>query len=369
MPRRAKPWYREAEQTWCVWHGGKQVPLAKGPKTDTELAAWAAYHALTVRAGTATPQPLTVFEAATTFLDHSQAVHTPGTYAVYKGQLQPVTDQFGRARIADLKATQLERWIAGRKVKGDAKGRAVSDDTRRNYIEALRTAIRHCRRAGLYDGPDPTEGVKLPKPSRRERTLTPQERTKLLDVASPALRDHLLVVGLTGCRPHVAEILTAADIRWDEGTAHCQSKGKRYTLHLPAIVLGRLRELASLRATGPLLLSPRGLPWNRNNRADAYRRACKAAGIEGVVPYSLRHSYATDALEQGIPVATVATLLNHSDLAMLAKHYAHLAERRTTLKVAAEDAASAAASAPTAGGRAARSSDKPPARRRSNRAG
>jgi integrase len=47
-------------------------------------------------------------------------------------------------------------------------------------------------------------------------------------------------------------------------------------------------------------------------------------------PY--RHTFATDALANGVPDAQVAALLGHSGTAMLHKHYAHLGARAKALR-------------------------------------
>ena len=57
---------------------------------------------------------------------------------------------------------------------------------------------------------------------------------------------------------------------------------------------------------------------------------------ESVSPYGYRHSFATDALANGVPDAHVAELLGHSGTAMLHKHYAHLGAKARVLREALE---------------------------------
>jgi integrase len=40
--------------------------------------------------------------------------------------------------------------------------------------------------------------------------------------------------------------------------------------------------------------------------------------------YGFRHSFATDALSNGVPEAHVAALLGHSSTTMLHRHYSHV---------------------------------------------
>ena len=65
----------------------------------------------------------------------------------------------------------------------------------------------------------------------------------------------------------------------------------------------------------------------------------------GVCAYVYRHGFCTDALEKGIPIATVAELMGHANTAMISKVYSKLSERRRHL---AEMAAKAAGGEPPA---------------------
>jgi integrase len=278
------------------------------------------------------PKDLTLFEAAELYLDWSLDTHSPGTHATTKGALQPAVDDLGNQKLSKLTAPRIERWLAGR---------AVAPDTKRNYVKAIRAAIKYCKRSKLYSGEDATQGVALPKAGRRERTLAPAERLAIWESATPALRDLVLVLSATGARPHVVEAIEARDVDWNAGTVTLHSKLKPHTVHLPDHVLRRLKELAAERPKGKLLLGENGRPWIRGTRAAAVRAACEKAGVAGVVPYTMRHSFITDALASNLSPAIVAELVNHKDLNMIARHYSKLAQRRDVLKQAAEDAARA----------------------------
>lgn len=96
------------------------------------------------------------------------------------------------------------------------------------------------------------------------------------------------------------------------------------------------RELIARHPEGPLFLNSRGKPWTCNAVRIRFRNLRKRhPELKGIVAYSYRSSFATDALESGVPDATVAALLGHTNTATLHKHYARLSGRLDHLKDAA----------------------------------
>jgi integrase len=341
MGRTPKPWYRAARDAWYVELGGVQHTLARGRASKAE--ALKAFHRLMALEGRAEVNPrLTLAEAADLYLDHSQAVHKASTYAANRHRLQAVCDQFGACPVADLKPSRIERWLAGL---------SCSTATKRAFVVATRAALRWCRTEGHTDA-DPLAKLKPPPVTRRTRTLTEEERGKLWAAACPAFRDVLLALTESGARPHVLYELEARHCDWPTGIATLpESKGRPYVVILTARLSARLRELAERHPAGPLLRNTRGQPWTRNAVRIQFRRLAGTTGVVGVTAYAYRHSFATDALERGVNPAAVSALLNHSDLGMLSRFYGHLAERRDTLRAAAECAAAPGSAGPASDGR------------------
>jgi integrase len=54
------------------------------------------------------------------------------------------------------------------------------------------------------------------------------------------------------------------------------------------------------------------------------RRACQQAGIRQITWHTLRHTFASQLVTEGVPINVVQTLLGHSTVVMTMK-YAHLA--------------------------------------------
>lgn len=64
-----------------------------------------------------------------------------------------------------------------------------------------------------------------------------------------------------------------------------------------------------------------------NNFRDRWVRVLRAASIPYRRPHIIRHSFASHAIEQGMPLTAVAYLLGHADTRMVAQTYGHLVNR------------------------------------------
>src|SRR5262249_55272274 len=84
--------------------------------------------------------------------------------------------------------------------------------------------------------------------------------------------------------------------------------------------------------SGPLLRNRCGRPWTGWAIVKAMQATRERAGLTGKVAYGLRHTFATDALANGVPDAQVAELLGHQGTAMLHKHSSHLTARARALR-------------------------------------
>ncbi len=62
-------------------------------------------------------------------------------------------------------------------------------------------------------------------------------------------------------------------------------------------------------------------------------------GMRPFVCYNFRHTYATDALANGVPAAQVAELLGHASIRMVETHYGHLGQKVGHMRDAARRAA------------------------------
>jgi integrase len=196
---------------------------------------------------------------------------------------------------------------------------------------------------------NPLRGLKKPPANRRERILTPEEWEELFAaVVDQEFKDFLTAMRETGCRPGEVRRVTAADVDLKAGIWVLEHHKTRKKTGLPRVVyltptmIELCKRLCERWPTGPIFRGPKRKghrPFSRNAIRCRFRRLrAKLPSLVGVISYTLRHTWITDALERKVPVATVAELAGHKDLKMIQQHYAHLSEKRKHLQDAARQA-------------------------------
>ena len=183
----------------------------------------------------------------------------------------------------------------------------------------------------------------MAKPTARVTTadMTPVIATELMNAATDeAFRDFLTVAWSTGARPSELMRLEARHLDLVAGVAMMDGKTTGETqrpriIHLgPAVDL--LAALAKKHPNGPLLLNSKGRPWTRHTLAHRFARIRRRLGLGSeATAKGFRHGFATDGLEHGVPIATMAELLGHTSTKMIERHYSKLRKRTEHLRGAA----------------------------------
>ncbi len=190
------------------------------------------------------------------------------------------------------------------------------------------------RQAEIYgyrpEGSNPCKGIKRYRREGRERFLSAEEMRSLAAVLDRFEADRpqqvaiIRLLLLTGCR--ASEVRT---LKWRyrrEGKLFLRDSktGPRtVTLNTQARRILERR----LRGASPFVFpSPRDPALPRSRNLPFWYRARREAGIEDVRLHDLRHTHASHAVMNGVPVPVVARLLGHSDVRTTLR-YAHLGDR------------------------------------------
>jgi integrase len=337
MGRPRKPHFRESDGWWVSMFRGERIKLAKGRGNQAE--ALKRYHELmAVEAVAVPPESPDATSAAIceAFLGWSAKHNTPATYEFYRIFLQDFCTHWFAVRIVDLKPYHVTRWLDGHATWGAT--------TRRGAIGALKRALNWATSEGLIRD-NPLKAVKKPRAQHRERILTADEEAAIDAATSGPFKLFLLALRQSGARPGEVARVTAAHVSLDAGTwtlpEHKTSEktGKPRVIYLTPQLLALTEELVEAHPAGPLFRNNRGTPWTRNAIRCRMRRLRKRLNLKpGVVAYTYRHTYTTEGLTNGVPIATMAELLGHVDTKMISEHYGHLRQKTDHLRQAAAQA-------------------------------
>lgn len=176
----------------------------------------------------------------------------------------------------------------------------------------------------------PTADVPLPKkPRRLPDVLTIDQAAHLLDqpfpTTSAGARDRAILEVLYGCGLRASELcaLDVSSLLPEEGLVRVWGKGgKERVVPLLGTAAGAVSSyLASGRpsldrsgACAALFLNVRGTRISRQSVHAICERYGRLAGIEGLHPHTLRHSFATHLVEGGADLRVVQELLGHSSI-------------------------------------------------------
>jgi integrase len=174
-----------------------------------------------------------------------------------------------------------------------------------------------------------------------ERFLTPEEREQLEAVLQacentpPAQSGHMnqdaawavRLLALTGMRRDEVLDLTWPQIDWRQGMLRLpDSKTGKRDVVVSDEVLTLLREIADAKHTpkhGRVVCSRTGQKLKSLNVT--WRRVRQLAGLGDVRLHDLRHSVASDAIMNGVPLEVVGKMLGHRNY-HTTQRYAHIAD-------------------------------------------
>ncbi len=321
-----KPWYRKSKKAWYLQVArGEQMCLGK-TKADADRR----YREWLIDNAGSLPQPmqrhLTIAELAQEFLNHSQKHTKPNTYIYYCFFVVPFVERFGSAVAETFLPRTFNKWL---------DEHTGWNGSRRGAIISIKRMFNFAVDEGLLVA-NPLKKIKKPPVGHRERILEPEEKKEIrAAIRDEAFREFVLAMQETGARPMEVATVMAADVDLECGLWTLQNHktasqtGKPRVIYLSPAVLELTKKLMLKNPEGPLFRSPRGnRPFTHKGIRSRFRRLRKKLPhLKGVVAYTYRHSFATDALALGVPVATVAELLSHKDLKMVQEHYGHLSQK------------------------------------------
>ena len=296
----------------------------------------------------------------------------PSTFKTSQGFLKNhIKPQIGGIPLADLTSLDLQRFYkhlldGGRvdRIEAKKKPKGLAPKTVRNIHQMIGSAYNLAIEQRLVTK-NPTQGCALPTVEHKEmKTLTADQLSAFfreardsgvyelyyLDLATGLRRGELLGLKWTDvdgmlrkCWRRIGELLGLkwTDVDLDRGILKIQraisrqngkvveaplkTKNAYRTLPLSADAIDVLMQ--QRRKTGNsewVFPSPTGGPMSPDSVLHMLQRVLKRAGLPRIRFHDLRHTFATMALQNGVDVKTVSSMLGHYSAGFTLDTYAHV---------------------------------------------
>jgi len=250
-----------------------------------------------------------------------------GDFNLYKNWIK---SRLAGKSLDDISPLDLER------LKKDMRQEGKSEATVRHALCLVRQAFNKAVLWGLWKGENPCKGVSFPNPNNaRQRFLTPEEAEKLLDalkLRSPKVAQIAALSLYGGLR--LQEVLNISWSNVDLANGIIYAQDTKNNSSRPIFIMDPIRKvLEELPQGSPdqlLFVTTQGRPvqWLSKTFRAVVDNLKLNEGIEDarerVCFHTLRHTFASWAVMNGIPLYQVGKAIGHKSIVMT-QRYAHLA--------------------------------------------
>lgn len=222
---------------------------------------------------------------------------------------------------------EIDGWKRGR-------GAALSARSHNIELETLSLLFRYaCKRGILMDNPaenftrrKQTQAL-IEAPSREQFIALVRELRSTPRAVASGSADMVEFLAYSGMRVGEAREVLLEDVNFDLGTVIVTGgeRGPKNHKHRSLPLFPNLRNLISKIAESRGLSDSSARLFNIESPRGAMEHACRRAGLPDFTVHSMRHFFASNAIERGINFKVIADWLGHSDGGILvAKTYGHL---------------------------------------------
>jgi integrase len=292
--------------------------------------------------------PLTVSDAIEAYIEFLKNNRKSGDEARYAADAF-ILPELGAIEITALTTDQIRDWHvnvsktparirtkAGRPQRfknalNDPEGPRRRKSTANRILTVLKGALNRMWRDGkvasdaAWRRVEPFEGTD----SARVRYLQMAEASRFINACDPDFRRLVRGALETGARYSELCGLTVSDFNADSGTVAVRQSKANKARHIILTLEGAeyFKTITAGRAGSEFLfLKDDGEMWRPDHQADPMEASNERAKIDPAINFHvLRHTWASHAVMNGVPLMVVAKNLGHSDTRMVEKHYGHLA--------------------------------------------
>jgi integrase len=291
---------------------------------------------------------ITVRRAMADYIDHLAGLGKD-TRNLESSAVVHILPELGDVEVASLTSTQLRRWLSAlaatparrRPKQGQPRFKAApvgEEETRRRRASANRV-LTHLKAAlnFAFDekrvASNDAWGRRVKKfrgvDAARARYLTVAEASRLINGCEPNFRLLVRAALETGMRYSELARLEVSDFNPDAGTVTVRRSKTGRARHVVVTAEGAAffrQHCAGRLGSALMFVRPDGAPWQRSNAEQPIAEACRRASISPPITFhGLRHTWASLAVMNGVPLMVVARNLGHRDTTMVERHYGHLA--------------------------------------------
>ena len=314
------------------WQHGGTAGRNPGPfrtKTDATAGSMNTSRRALRRGG---PPPTITFDAfCDLYADRWGADVTDRTRHTIAEWVAPARQKFGRWTLAELEGAtdEISRW----------RSTLPTEHARYKTTRALRQVLAAAVRWGyLARNPAKDMGANPVPRSDEVRPFTPAELAAIVAELEDSPRDVAIVIfaAQTGLRTNEWVALQGRDVdrrartvavarRFAHGQPTPYPKTARRAVPLTPAALAALERIPTPIGAAVLFPGRFGEPLNLNNWSNRiWYPALRAGGVDTRGPYTLRHTFATNALRAGVSIFELSRLMGAS-VATIEAHYGHLA--------------------------------------------
>jgi integrase len=281
---------------------------------------------------------LTVRAAAAFYIER-QAAKGRDTKATEARIANHITLPLGEVEVTKLTTERIYAWLAEMAPVDPDPERRRRRQATANRVLAILKAILNLAFVSGRVGSNAAWAGKRVEPfagagAARLRYLTIDESQRLLNAADEHLRPLVRAALETGCRYGELTRLEVRDFNPDAGTLvirHSKSGKSRHVIltgdgedFFRQVCLGRPGD-------APMFTRDGTLPWRPCDQSKPMSDAVERARLVPKATFhSLRHTWASLSIMNGVPLIVVARNLGHADTKMVERHYGHLADSFVT---------------------------------------
>ncbi|MFI7124370.1 site-specific tyrosine recombinase XerD [Nonomuraea sp. NPDC050153] len=253
------------------------------------------------------------------------------TLASYRRDLRRYVDHLqarGRLGLDEVGEADVLAFLAALR-EGDGEHPALVASSAARAVSAVRGLHRFALREGVT-AHDPAHEVRPPRQLRRlPKAIAVDEVERLIAASGPdgaplTLRNRALLEVLYGTGARISEAVGLAVDDLEDDQVRLRGKGGR-TRVVPLgryarsaldayLIRARPGLLAHGRGTPGVFLNARGGRLTRQGAWEVLQAAAERAGLVGISPHVLRHSFATHLIDGGADVRVVQELLGHASV-------------------------------------------------------